>query len=82
MKEKIIKKIRIDLDKSDYFFDGEIEQIIIIVRKNLNKYIVEEPINKRNLFIERIKSIFNKIKIIMKGIFYERIFKKFKKKVD
>lgn len=62
MKEKIIKKIRIDLDKSDCFFDGEIEQIITIVRKNLNKYIVEEPVNKRNLFIERIKLVFNKIK--------------------
>lgn len=82
MKEKIIKKIRIDLDKSDYFFDGEIEQIIIIVRKNLNKYIVEEPANKRNLFIERIKLVFNKIKNFMKGIFYERLFKRFKKEVD
>ena len=82
MKEKIIKKIRIDLDKSDYFFDGEIEQIIIIVRKNLNKYIVEEQVNKRNLFIERIKLVFNKIKNFMKGIFYERLFKRFKKEVD
>lgn len=82
MKEKIIKKIRIDLDKSDYFFDGEIEQIIIIVRKNLNKYIVEEPVNKGNLFIERIKLVFNKIKNFMKGIFYERLFKRFKKEVD
>lgn len=82
MKEKIIKKIRIDLDKSDYFFDGEIEQIIIIVRKSLNKYIVEEPVNKRNLFIERIKLVFNKIKNFMKGIFYERFFKRFKKEVD
>lgn len=82
MKEKIIKKIRIDLDKSDYFFDGEIEQIIIIVRKSLNKYIVEEPVNKRNLFIERIKLVFNKIKNFMKGIFYERLFKRFKKEVD
>lgn len=82
MKEKIIKKIRIDLDKSDYFFEGEIDKIITIARTSLNKYIIEQPINKKDLFIDQIKLIFNKVKNFMKGIFYERIFKKFKKKVD
>ena len=82
MKEKIIEKIRNDLNKSDYFFEGEIEQVITIVRTSLNKYIIEQPINKKDLFIEQIKSIFNKIKNFMKGIFYEKIFKKSKKEVD
>lgn len=82
MKEKIIKKIRSDLNKSDYFFEGEIDKVITIVRTSLNKYIIEQSINKKDLFIDRIKSIFNKIKKFMKGIFYEKIFKKFKKKVD
>lgn len=82
MKEKIIKKIRNDLNKSDYFFEGEIEQVITIVRTSLKKYIIEQPINKKDLFIEQIKSIFNKIKNFMKGIFYEKIFKKSKKEVD
>ncbi len=82
MKEKIIKKIRSDLNKSDYFFEGEIEQVITIVRTSLNKYIIEQPLNKKDLFVEQIKSIFNKIKKFMKGIFYEKIFKKFKKEVD
>lgn len=82
MKEKIIKKIRSDLDKSDYFFEGEIEQVITIVRTSLNKYIIEQPINKKDLFIDQIKLIFNKVKKFMKGIFYEKIFKKFKKEVD
>lgn len=82
MKEKIIKKIRSDLNKSDYFFEGEIDKVITIVRTSLNKYIIEQSINKKDLFIDRIKSIFNKIKNFMKGMFYEKIFKKFKKKVD
>lgn len=82
MKEKIIKKIRSDLNKSDYFFEGEIEQVITIVRTSLNKYIIEQPLNKKDLFVEQIKSIFNKIKKFTKGIFYEKIFKKFKKEVD
>lgn len=82
MKEKIIKKIRSDLNKSDYFFEGEIEQVITIVRTSLNKYIIEQPLNKKDLFVEQIKSIFNKIKKFMKGIFYEKNFKKFKKEVD
>lgn len=47
MKEKIIKKIRSDLNKSDYFFEGEIEQVITIVRTSLNKYIIEQPLNKK-----------------------------------
>ena len=74
MKEKIIKKIRSDLNKSDYFFEGEIDKVITIVRTSLNKYIIEQSINKKDLFIDRIKSIFNKIKNFMKGIFYEKNF--------
>ena len=74
MKEKIIKKIRSDLDKSDYFFEGEIDKIITIARTSLNKYIIEQPINTKDLFIDQIKLIFNKVKNFMKGIFYERIF--------
>ena len=31
MKEKIIKKIRSDLNKSDYFFEGEIDKVITVV---------------------------------------------------
>lgn len=66
MKEKIIKKIRSDLDKSDYFFEGEIDKIITIARTSLNKYIIEQPINKKDLFIDQIKLIFNKVKNFMK----------------
>lgn len=52
MKEKIIKKIRSDLNKSDYFFEGEIDKVITIVRTSLNKYIIEQSINKKDLFID------------------------------
>lgn len=79
MKEKIIKKIKLDLDKTDYFFGSEIEQIIIAVRKSLNKYIKEEKVvNKKDKFIKAIKNLIKKIK----GVLYEKVVKKFKKKMD
>ncbi len=79
MKEKIIKKIKLDLDKTDYFFESEVEQIIIAVRKSLNKYIKEEKVvNKKDKFIKAIKNLIKKIK----GVLYEKVVKKFKKKMD
>lgn len=79
MKEKIIKKIKLDLDKTDYFFESEVEQIIIAVRKSLNKYIKEEKvISKKDKFIKVIKKLIQKIK----GVLYEKVIKKFKKKMD
>lgn len=79
MKEKIIKNIKLDLDKTDYFFESEIEQIIIAVRKSLNKYIKEEKVvNKKDKLIKVIKNLIQKIK----GVLYEKVIKKFKKKMD
>lgn len=79
MKEKIIKKIKLDLDKTDYFFESEVEQIIIAVRKSLNKYIKEEKVvNKKDKLIKAIKNLIKKIK----GVLYEKVVKKFKKKMD
>lgn len=79
MKEKIIKKIKLDLDKTDYFFESEVEQIIIAVRKSLNKYIKEEKVvSKKDKLIKVIKNLIQKIK----GVLYEKVIKKFKKKMD
>lgn len=79
MKEKIIKKIKLDLDKTDYFFESEVEQIIIAVRKSLNKYIKEEKVvSKKDKLIKVIKNLIKKIK----GVLYEKVIKKFKKKMD
>lgn len=79
MKEKIIKKIKLDLDKTDYFFESEVEQIIIAVRKSLNKYIKEEKaVGKKDKLIKVIKNLIKKIK----GVLYEKVIKKFKKKMD
>lgn len=79
MKEKIIKKIKLDLDKTDYFFESEVEQIIIAVRKSLNKNIKEEKaVSKKDKFIKVIKKLIQKIK----GVLYEKVIKKFKKKMD
>lgn len=79
MKEKIIKKIKLDLDKTDYFFESEVEQIIIAVRKSLNKYIKEEKVvSKKDKVIKIIKNLIQKIK----GVLYEKVVKKFKKKMD
>lgn len=79
MKEKIIKKIKLDLDKTDYFFESEIEQIILVVRKSLNKYIKEEKeVSNKDKIIKVIKNLIQKIK----GVLYEKVIKKFKKKMD
>lgn len=79
MKEKIIKKIKLDLDKTDYFFESEVEQVIVAVRKSLNKYIKEEKaVSKKDEFIKVIKKLIQKIK----GVLYEKVIKKFKKKMD
>lgn len=79
MKEKIIKKIKLDLDKTDYFFESEVEQIILVVRKSLNKYIKEEKeVSNKDKIIKVIKNLLQKIK----GVLYEKVIKKFKKKMD
>jgi len=79
MKEKIIKKIKLDLDKTDYFFESEVEQIIVAVRKSLNKYIKEEKVvSKKEKFVKVIKKLIQKIK----GVLYGKVIKKFKKKMD
>lgn len=79
MKEKIIKKIKLDLDKTDYFFESEVEQIIVTVRKSLNKYIKEEKVvSKKEKFVKVIKKLIQKLK----GVLYEKVIKKFKKKMD
>lgn len=57
------------MDKSDYFFDGEIEQIITIVRKALNKYIQDEKIiSKKDKFLRVIENYLVKIKEIVRRI--------------
>lgn len=78
MKEKIIKQTRIDLDKSNYFFDGEIDQIISIFRNNLNKYIINETISKRELILKKLKNYYFKIKKYILIIYYEKIIKNIK----
>lgn len=79
MNLQIIKKIKLDLDKTDYFFESDVEQIIIAVRKSLNKYIKEEKVvSKKDKFIKAIKNLIQKIK----GVLYEKVIKKFKKKMD
>lgn len=59
MKEKFLKKIRNELDYSNSFFDGEINIVIDIVSKNIDKYVKEDKTYKTkiNLFMENIKKI-------------------------
>lgn len=78
MKEKIIKQTRNDLDKSNYFFDGEIDQIISIFRNNLNKYIINETISKGELILKKLKNYYFKIKKYILIIYYEKIIKNVK----
>ena len=73
MKEKIIKQTRNDLDKSNYFFDGEIDQIISIFRNNLNKYIINETISKGELILKKLKNYYFKIKKYILKIIYKLI---------
>lgn len=56
MKNKIIKKVKKELELSDSFFDHEIEIIINIVSKVLDKYIKEN--DKKINLIEFIKKLF------------------------
>ena len=56
MKNKIIKKVTKELELSDSFFDHEIEIIINIVSKVLEKYIKEN--DKKINLIEFIKKLF------------------------
>ena len=46
MKEKFLKRIRNELDYSNSFFDGEINIVIDIVSKNIDKYVKEDKIYK------------------------------------
>ena len=74
-----ILQLQLDLDKTDYFFESEVEQIIVAVRKSLNKYIKEEKVvSKKEKFVKVIKKLIQKIK----GVLYEKVIKKFKKKMD
>lgn len=53
MKEKIINKVKKELDKSDSFFFNETELIIQILSDTLDKYLVNND-NSKNI-IEEIK---------------------------
>ena len=61
MKEKFLRKIRKELDYSNSFFDGEINIVIDIVSKNIDKYVKEDRTYKTriNLFMENIKRLIN-----------------------
>lgn len=53
MKEKIINKVKKELDESDSFFFNETELIIQILSDTLDKYLVNND-NSKNI-IEKIK---------------------------
>lgn len=73
MKEKLVKEIKKELEKSDYFFDGEIEQIITIVRKALNKYIHDEKIiSRKDKLLKVIEKYLVKIRVIIKRISFKK----------
>ncbi|MGM9875747.1 MAG: hypothetical protein ACI310_00760 [Bacilli bacterium] len=73
MKEKLVKEIKKELEKSDYFFDGEIEQIITIVRKALNKYIHDEKIiSRKDKLLKVIEKYLIKIRVIIKRISFKK----------
>ena len=57
MKDKFLKKIRNELDYSNSFFDGEINIVIDIISKNIDKYVKENKTykTKLDLFFENIK---------------------------
>lgn len=59
MKDKFLKKIRNELDYSNSFFDGEINIVIDIVSKNIDKYVKDNKTYKTkiDLFIENVKKI-------------------------
>ncbi len=61
MKDKFLKKIRNELDYSNSFFDGEINIVIDIISKNIDKYVKENKTykTKLDLFFENIKKQIN-----------------------
>lgn len=59
MKESFLKNIRNELDYSNSFFEGEINILIDIVSKNIDKYVKENKTYKTkiDLFIDNIKNL-------------------------
>lgn len=61
MKNKLLKKIRDELDYSYSFFDGEINIVIDIISKNIDKYVKDNKTYKTrlDLLIEKVKKLIN-----------------------
>ena len=61
MKEKFLRKIRNELDYSNSFFDGEINIVIDIISKNIDKYVKDNKTYKTSLdlLIEKVKKLIN-----------------------
>ena len=61
MKNKLLKKIRDELDYSNSFFDGEINIVIDIISKNIDKYVKDNKTYKTrlDLLIEKVKKLIN-----------------------
>lgn len=61
MKEKFLRKIRNELDYSNSFFDGEINIVIDIISKNIDKYVKDNKTYKTrlDLLIEKVKKLIN-----------------------
>ena len=59
MKTSFLKKIRNELDYSNSFFDGEINIVIDIVSRNIDKYVKEDNTYKTkiNIFLENVKRL-------------------------
>lgn len=57
MKNKILNKVKKELEESDSFFDNEINIVMDILSNNLNKYL-EKEIEKNN--IKKIKDYFER----------------------
>lgn len=61
LKNKLLKKIRDELDYSNSFFDGEINIVIDIISKNIDKYVKDNKTYKTrlDLLIEKVKKLIN-----------------------
>ena len=61
MKNILLKKIRDELDYSNSFFDGEINIVIDIISKNIDKYVKDNKTYKTrlDLLIEKVKKLIN-----------------------
>jgi len=59
LKKSFLKKIRNELDYSNSFFDGEINIVIDIVSRNIDKYVKEDNTYKTkiNIFLENVKRL-------------------------